>query len=374
MSVRVQSGIFILLGLSVLAAACSGGRSTAGDSGRDTVRPPASAEAIPVGKTYYFYVAAESDDTVALIRFDGKTAVLEKSISVGSWPTEIEGPHGITVSPDGEYWYVSLAHGLPSGKVLKYRTGTDVLVGEVGVGVFPATMEISPVTGLLYIANFNLHGRPTETSTISVVEPETLTEIARIEHGVMPHGSRISPDGLFHYSVAMMSGELLEIDAARLVVNRRMDLKIDGRTTKPTWVEPHPSAPFLYVALNAADQVLEISTNDWAVRRRFATDKAPYNLDVSEDGRFLVVSYKGAAKTGIWDLESGTELASLENSRRVTHGVIISPDSRFAFISVEGIGGEPGSVDVFDLRRLVRVASVDIGKQAGGIYFWKMTG
>ena len=29
----------------------------------------------------------------------------------------------------------------------------------------------------------------------------------------MPHGSRISKDGKYHYSVAMMSGELFEIDA-----------------------------------------------------------------------------------------------------------------------------------------------------------------
>ena len=28
-------------------------------------------------------------------------------------PTEIEGPHGITVGPNGDYWYLSLAHGNP---------------------------------------------------------------------------------------------------------------------------------------------------------------------------------------------------------------------------------------------------------------------
>ena len=224
------------------------------------------------------------------------------------------------------------------------------------------------------MVNFNLHGRPSETSDLSVIEPETMTEIARVEHGIMPHGSRISPDGLRHYSVAMMSGELWELDATTLEVTRRMDLNLGGAKTKPTWVQPHPRKPLLYVALNGADEVLEINIDDWEITRHFVTDKAPYNLDVSSDGRLLVVSYKGAAKIGIWDLHTGEELARLENSRRVSHGVIISPDSRFAFISVEGVGGEPGAVDVFDLHKLVRISSVDIGKQAGGMYFWKMTG
>jgi DNA-binding beta-propeller fold protein YncE len=56
----------------------------------------------------------------------------------------------------------------------------------------------------------------------------------------------------------------------------------------------------------------------------------------------------------------------------VTHGVVISPDSKFAFVTVEGIGSEPGSVDVIDLSSLKLVDQADIGKQAGGIAFWKM--
>ena len=57
---------------------------------------------------YYVYVCAESEDEVALIKFDGKKAVVEKTIPVGVWPLEIEGPHGITVAPDGQHWYCLL--------------------------------------------------------------------------------------------------------------------------------------------------------------------------------------------------------------------------------------------------------------------------
>lgn len=341
---------------------------------------------------YYVYATAESEDEVSLIKFDGKKAEVEKDIAVGVWPVEIEGPHGITVSPDGKHWYLSMAHGFPYGHVYKYATGTDEMLGRVELDLFPATMQISPTTGLLYVVNFNLHGDHVPSS-VSIVDPESLEEIDRVTTGVMPHGSRISPDGLRHYSVAMMDDKLYEIDAVSLEVSRTLNLNKEvmggmqhhagmqhGKkggmkhqpVSKPTWVYPHPTKPFVYVANNGNAEVAEVDLNEWKVARRFSTDKGPYNLEVSQDGKILVVSYKSAGSTGVWDLASGTELAKFPNSRKVTHGVSLSPDSRYAFVTAEGIGAEAGVVDVFDLKTLKHVSTAEIGKQAGGIIFWKM--
>ena len=35
------------------------------------------------------------------------------------------------------------------------------------------------------------------------------------------------------------------------------------------------------------------------------------------------------------------------------------------------MGGEKGTLDVFDLRENRLVATVELGLQTGGIYFWK---
>ena len=358
-------------------------------------------------KDYYIYCATESEDEVALIRFDGTTAHVEKRIPVGVWPVEIEGPHGITVSPDGDYWYLSMAHGLPYGHLYKYKTGTDEMVDRIELGLFPATMGISNATGLIYIVNFNLHGGHTEPSTVSIVDPDEMIEIDRVETGIMPHGSRLLNNGLKHYSVAMMSGTLYEMDAMTMQISRTMftaSPKMDDHSAhnmkkmdhskmnmgmkknskmakmdhkmppeKPTWVYPHPNDNLIYVVNNGTDNVVEIDVKKWKVVRTFKTDKAPYNCEVSRDGKYLVVTYKGAAKTGVWDLKTGKEVAKLKNSRKVTHGVVISPDSRYAFVSVEGIGKEPGAVEIIDLHNFEKVAIAEIGKQAGGITFWKMT-
>ena len=362
-------------------------------------------------QNYYTYVTAESEDEVALIKFDGKKAEVIKTIAVGVWPAEIEGPHGITVDPSGEFWYLSLAHGNPYGFLYKFKTGTDEIVGKIELGLFPASMQISTATGLLYCVNFNLHGDMVPSS-VSVVDPKLMVELDKITTGVMPHGSRISPDGLHQYSVGMMSGELFEIDAVSLKVSRTLDLdkatdemtmdhsKMEhsmaaNSTTdhstmdhsamnhdkgapmmkhskiKPTWVSLHPSNGKAYVAANGSALVLEIDLETWKVTQKWTTGKGPYNIDITPDGTKLIVSYKTDGATGVWDIEKGEEIARIKNTNSVTHGVAISSDSKYAFVSVEGKGDDRGRMDVIDLNTLKIVDTAFLGKQAGGIAFWK---
>ena len=364
-------------------------------------------------QNYFVYVAAESDDTVSLLKFDGDDISELERFDVGYYPTEIEGPHGITVGPNGDYWYLSLAHGNPFGKLIKYSTKDNKVVGETSLGLFPATMQISSVTGLLYCVNFNLHGKMSP-STVSVVDPETMTEIKKITTGAMPHGSRMSPDGLKQYSVSMMSSELYEIDALDLSVSRKMNLEnkipkkkkmsmnhsMDNKKmmnstkemnhsnnmkehvmemknsmhmsdVKPTWVIHHPNKKTLYVAGNGSNEIIEIDSEKWKISKRIKTQKGPYNVEVSPNGKYLVATLKGEGSTAIWDLENNYKINVIRNSTTVSHGIAISNDSKYAFISVEGVGGEPGIVDVINLDDSKLISSVEVGKQAGGIAFWK---
>lgn len=343
------------------------------------------------GQTYHAYVTAESEDEVYQVAFnaDTRTGSVSDVIPVGQWPTENEGPHGINVGLNGEYWYLSVAHGNPYGWLYKFKTGTNQFVARTELGMFPASMEISPSTGLLYVVNFNLHG-DMEPSTVSVVDPKAMEVVAEIPTGIMPHGSRITEDGKYQYHVSMMTDELMEINTADLKISRRLNIATNGKSSgsniqqtslqanpkvKPTWADPHPNKKLVYVAGNGSDEIIEVNTRNWQVHRRFQTadGTAPYNLEVSHNGKYVVASYKGTGQTGIWSLETGQEVAVIKNSRNVTHGVSITPDSRYAFISVEGVGGQPGSVDIIDLQKLERAAVIEVGKQAGGIMYWKTT-
>ena len=330
--------------------------------------PVAAAGPDPPQRSYYVYVAAESDDEVSVVRYGPNGAEVVKTIMVGSFPAEVEGPHGLSVGPDGRYWYVSIAHGFPYGSVHKYETETDAWVGAVTLGLFPATLDVSPTTGLLFAVNFNLHG-PLEPSSISVVEVETLTEVARVDTGVRPHGGRLSRDGSFFYSVNMMDGELVELDALGFEVRRRLPL---GDGVMPTWVTRPTARGTAYVTGNNVAKIFEVDLSSWRVQRTFETGPGPYNLDLTPDGSTLVATYKSGDAVGFWDLDSGRERARTGTSRTIPHGVAVTPDGEYAFVTLEGVGADPGTVEVYRVTTGERVGAVDVGKQAGGIAFWKM--
>ncbi len=351
---------------------------------------PAGAQtrrnATPPGATYWVYVANESSDLVSRVRFGPEGLVEEKTIPVGIMPADLDGPHGLTVSPDGRYWYVSLAHGTPFGRVWKFTTGHDELVDTATAGLFPASMALMPDGGMLLAVNFNLHGNHMPSS-VSVFFTPRLSELTRITTCIMPHGGRVNRAGTRHYSVCMMSDELVEISTERLAVTRRLsltpgqeqllapnaaDVMAHGEhLCKPTWAALSPDDRFVYVPCNGNGEVLEIDARSLAIVRRFRTGRGPYNADTSPDGRYLVVTLKGEQAVAIIDRSTGAE-TRVATSQPITHGVVVTPDSRYAFISNEAIGATRGTVDVIDLGALARVGSVEVQHQPGGIGFWKM--
>jgi DNA-binding beta-propeller fold protein YncE len=328
---------------------------------------PAAAGPEPPVQIYYVYAAAESEDEVAVVRYGPAGVEVVETITVGSFPVEIEGPHGLSVDPDGRYWYVSIAHGLPYGSVHKYETETNAWVADVGLGLFPATLDVSPTTGLLYAVNFNLHG-PLEPSSISVVDVETMAEVARVETGIRPHGGRLNADGSFFYSVSMMDFQLVELDAFSFEITRTLSL---GEGVMPTWVTRPTEDGRVYVTGNNVAKIFEIDLDTWSIRRTFDAGSGPYNLAVSPDGATLVATYKGGDAVGFWDLRRGTETARTVTSRSIPHGVTVTPDGLYAFVTLEGVGAEAGTVEVYQVATGARVGAVDIGKQAGGIAFWR---
>ncbi len=101
------------------------------------------------------------------------------------------------------------------------------------------------------------------------------------------------------------------------------------------------------------------------------TGAGPYNAVVVEPMDLLVATYKGGSEVGFWDLQSGREVARTRTSRSLPHGVVATADGLYSIVTVEGVGSEPGTVEVYDNRNYERIAAVDVGKQAGGIAYWE---
>jgi DNA-binding beta-propeller fold protein YncE len=289
---------------------------------------------------------------------------------------------------------------------VKYDAATDTQLGSVMLGNFPATAQVSPDGALVFVVNFNLHG-DMEPSDVSVVAAKEMVEIARIRTCTMPHGSRLSSDGTKHYSACMMDETLAEIDASTLSVSRHFFLtkgKEMGMTgappergasehaghggaatdmsghgmeppkpgdisCSPTWAQPSRDGTRVWVACNKSSDLVEIDTKSWTLVRRIAAGPGVYNLATTNNGARIITTNKRDASVSVFDAVSGKEIARIPTTRKVVHGIAVSDDDRYAFISVEGVGSEPGTVDVIDLATLQKVASVDVGQQAGGIDF-----
>src|ERR1700754_2982050 len=350
-------------------------------------------------KDYLFYVLSESADKISLVRFDGSKATIDQQIDTGDMPIDIDGPHGIVVSPDRKFYYVSIAHGRPFGTVWKYSTSDNKVAGKTTLGNFPATMDITPDGQFLYVVNFNLHGDMVP-STVSVVATQTMTEIARIPTCTMPHGSRLNPQGMKQYSACMMNHMLVEIDTRTLKVSRHFlvtkgkeggmagpptmhtsshggmkDMSGHGseapkpgdNSCSPTWAEPSADGSSVFVACNASSEIVEINANTWTLVRRIPARPGVYNLEVTHDGQRLIATNKRDQSVSIYELKSGRELARVPTKRKVLHGVVVSPDDHYAFVTVEGVGSEPGTVEIVDLSSLKTVKTLDLPPGAAGI-------
>ena len=368
-----------------------------------------TAATVPVSRAaaqqqdYYVFVASEAVDRVAVVRFGAAGAKVEREIAVGIMPTEPDGPHGVAVSPDSKTLFVTTAHGQPFGYLWKFDATTGRPLGRVELGNFPASLQVTPDGWFAYIVNFNLHGDMVPSS-VSVVAVDSMLEVARIPTCTMPHGSRINPQGTRQYSTCMMDDMLVESDTRTFGVSRHFLVArgnehgavgtpvvaghhpehgaMTGATAphppapvascSPTWAQPSADGKRVFVACNKSNEILDIDAEKWTLARRIAAGAGVYNLAVTANGKLLLATNKRDKSLSIIETATGKELARIPTLRRIVHGVVVSPDDRYAFVSVEGVGSEPGTMEVIDLAKRTRVAAVDLGQMAGGIAFWKM--
>ncbi len=339
---------------------------------------------------YRILVASESGDIVTQLTWDGTALAVAKVVPVGLMPADIDGPHNVTSAPDGAAWYVTIAHGTPYGSLWKMSAGTDSLLGRAQAEMFPTTIAVTPDGALAFIANSDFHGDHPRVNVVTIVQTATMTPITNLPACDMPHGVKVNHAGTLVYVSCMNSDEILEIDRQSLRIRRRhktgegmshasaggaaLPMHAGGTTPataqhdcSPTFVSVAPDDRRLYVTCNHGNTLQVLDAASLEPGQEIPVGAGAYNVEPSPDGRWVIVTNKKAQSVSLIDAHSLKEVAKIPTSKPLPHGVAYSPDGRWAFISAESVGADPGAVDVIDLTRRTRVASIAVPRQPTGI-------
>ncbi len=329
---------------------------------------------------YRILVASESGDIVSQLAWDGMALTTVKVVPVGIMPADIDGPHNVTVSPDGKYWYVTIAHGTPYGTLWKLAVRGDTVVAKAPLEMFPTTIGLTPDGDLAFVANSDFHGDHPRVNVVTIIYTPTMSALTNLRACDMPHGVKVNHAGTLVYVSCMNSDEILEIDRQSFRTLRRhktgegspqamagMHGGPAAHDCAPTFVSVSPDDRRLYVACNHGNtlQVLDAATLELV--KEIPVGAGAYNVEPSADGRWVIVTNKKAQSVSLVDAQALTEVARIPTSKQLPHGVAYSPEGRWAFISVESIGTAPGAVDVIDLTTRARVASIGVPLQPTGI-------
>ncbi|HYT63891.1 MAG TPA: YncE family protein [Gemmatimonadales bacterium] len=336
---------------------------------------------------YRILVASESGDIVTQLVWDGTALTVAKVVPVGIMPADIDGPHNVTVAPDGSAWYVTIAHGTPYGSLWKMSAGTDSLLGRAQVEMFPTTISVTPDGALAFVANSDFHGDHPRVNLVSIIQTATMTPLTNLRACDMPHGVKVNHAGSFVYVSCMNSDEILEIDRQSLRITRRhktgagmaMGAAMPVHTgptagaggaahdCSPTFVSVSPDDRRLYVACNHGNTLQVLDAASLELAKEIPVGAGAYNVEPSADGRWVIVTNKKAQSISLVDAQSLTEVAKIPTSKSLPHGIAYSPEGRWAFISQESVGADPGAVDVIDLTTRARVATIAVPRQPTGI-------
>ncbi len=333
---------------------------------------------------YLVGVVSESGDMVTWIRPGVDALTLDRTVPLGIMPADIDGPHNLAVSPDNRFYYVTIAHGQPFGTLWKMDATADTLIGRATVEMFPTTIALTPDGGFAFVANSDFHGDHPRLNAVSVVYTPSMTKITDLMLCDMPHGVKANHAGTRVYVSCMHSDEIVELDVSTFDVLRRA--KVGGGHAMASGAGEHTGleneCAATFVSVSSDDRTLYVACNKkgtlqvWdaaslTLTREIHVGKGAYNVEPSPDGRYVIVTNKKEQSVSMLDAVTLEELARIPTSKPIVHGVAYSPDHRYAYISCESIGSDPGAVDMIDLASRTVVASIAIPAQPTGVAIWR---
>lgn len=281
------------------------------------------------------------------------------------------GPTGMAVSPDVQQVYVA---NMLSGTVSVISTALNQVTNTIPVPSFynasaPFGMALTHDGAKLYVTNLN-------DGTVRVIDTRSKKVVDTITKAYdwALRYIAISPDGQYAWAIGTGEGKVSVIKTE------------DNQVVAKIWGLPSarhmaftPDGSRAYITGEKFSHVYVIDTQNFSLLTviYFPTGSTTTTLDISQDGRFAMISNFFGKPTKL-DIDPKSPnyhkiLAEVLPKSGYLYCIVISPDGRFAYLSNQSDrGNTPNSLNIIDLdpqssTRNTIINSIPVGLQPWGI-------
>lgn len=279
------------------------------------------------------YVPNQAGDNIAIVDLD--RLVVSRYVSAGNSPAN-DAPHFVVANH--HYWYVSL---IGAGQVWKFDAHADTLLGTAEVAGSPALLALTPDGSKLYVSQF----MTSSTNRVVVLNAATMTVMKTIPVWTMPHGIAVNGAGTRLFVANMMSDNISVIDVATDSVVATIPLAFDAQPFGPPKYMPmeivvSPDDTFIVVTCSEWREVRMFNAATYALVDSFHVGDQPWHLQVSPDGQFCYVANRRGHTVSVIHVPMRHVMSTVTSPAHFSspHGVDISRDGRFTFVSNENLG------------------------------------
>ena len=327
------------------------------------------------------YVCNQNDATISIIDTRTNTVVRTVDLKALGFSANAK-PHHIQVEADGSFWYVTL---IGDNRIVKLDRN-DKVVAQATMET-PGMMSIHPTQDLLFV------GR----SMTAVNPPPRIGVVRRSDLKIdeldvlfpRPHAMAIEPRSGIAYTASLAVNQIAAVDPR----TERVELtQVAGPPHALMQFAVSPDGSALAVSAELTGRLFIFDITDRTkpkVAAELQVGQQPFDPMYSPDGKYIVLGLKAANSIAVVDARA-RKVAKIIQGKGIAqpHGVVISPDSRYAYVTNNNLKGTgehaahmmvggsqgapatpagPGTVVVVDLQTLEIAQVIQVGHNASGI-------
>lgn len=319
------------------------------------------------------YVTNQGCDVVTV--FDAATQLQMRYIDVGI-AGQIESPHMIKVSPDGQYWYVVFSNA--STVMQKFRTSDDSYVGAVTLGSGSwNTLTISNDSKYAFAVDWKASGR------ISYIDLTNMTLLGGSPWSGFndSHGSSINSKGDTVYITSTTGNFIYKIPVNDPSSFEEISIDPPQLPGSSSLFEPHeisfsPDSQYYYVTCPKSDEVRVMRASDDGLETIIQTGDYPLEMSFSETKPYLFVTCENdltapgtnRGSVTVINYTTNTVVSNLRTNMSEPHGIAVDDANGLVYVGNRNIsnpiiphhtsncGGTNGFISFIDLNTLQVIA------------------